>query len=185
MNITMKKTVIILSASLALNSCGQTQSDNKQENAVLDEIVKYMEARADEYALYSHQSATEFVLGTKVCTDEEDTKEFFETRSIKRKPNKEYIGKLVTVEVLEYSLFNEKGENLQFDERYVSTKFSSGGGLIVEGEKVYEPLQIKKDLKGSYETLKGTLKLRFTLPKNNVREIEIPVNISVYEEDQR
>jgi hypothetical protein len=168
--------VIFAILSIACTSNPSNKYSKEQKNALLDTLANNMYVSIDDITSIHRTPSNKFILLTRSLLDSVKTAQYKEKKSSINQDDD--IEDFVTYEIIEYHLINEKNQSLVFVE-YGRDNYLQEASLSGEDERLYQNMFSLKELNGTFEQLKGNIKIRLEMPTNLKREIEIPVNISI------
>lgn len=163
------------------NSFGKKLKDYSAESqkSLFNEIVSNIYIRIDDPTSISKKPTKKVLLLTKTILNGEQLKEYNERLSLKNKNDD--LHDYVNYRIIEYTLKNQKGENIQIIEN-IPTQTLGETSLSKDNGKLYQDLYINLILDKEFIKLEGMIKIEFTLGKDNKTNIDIPVKISIYDE---
>ncbi|MGJ1430305.1 hypothetical protein ACR79M_01535 [Sphingobacterium spiritivorum] len=154
----------------------------KETKEFLDQISSNVMALNSDRTLIHKKPADEFDLLTYYPLAKSKVEEYNKNGHIVNKMDD--IADFATYEIKDYELINEKNEKLQLKDNN-SVMPLQDFSLWTYNDVLCGQLGVYVKLHKNFETLKGHITVLFAMPGNQNRNVKIPVNISITDEDPR
>jgi hypothetical protein len=167
--------------TICCTRCNEKNASNekyseKEKNDFLDTITKNIVVRIDDFTEIKKEPTTDLLLYTRYPLSEKMISEYNKVGVLKNSADD--ISDLVSYELINYKLVNEKGQKLKFVEDGAMNYLQENSLGDFDGI-LNQRLIIRLTVNSVYSTLKGYITIEFKMPDNLKRKVKIPVNISI------
>ena len=155
----------------------------KETEQFLDNIVKNAKVTISDITEIKEQPTNEFIIFTRYPLSKEKLIEYNKNnRTIINKNND--ISDFATYIFRGYELKNENNEKLKFVDNG-RTIYLHEYALWKYNDVLNQKLGIEIELNKKFEKLKGYITIEFVMPGKIKRNVNIPVNISIYDKEAK